>query len=162
MLDVSKGVAQVSQTGNVRTITKEYSAQGAAVHSIYNGGLIVGVGETSDTFVVDKDHQYVSGLTMLAPSPDRMMGVSRLRLCDGSDWKRKLKYCGELFSTATKTERIAPRNSIQFSNCSFGYFEFTFLDYLEPPQQPFPPPESPACQQLREYICFCNWKVIVS
>ena len=150
MRNVSRGVALVSQTGQVSVIEGEYRARGDAVHSIYRGGGIEGDGETSATFAVDKDHQYVSGLTMLAPSLDRVMGVSRIRLCDGSDWKRNLKYCGELFSTATKSERVAPRNSIQFSNCSFGYFELTFLDYLEPPQQPFPPPESPACQQLRE------------
>ena len=40
-------------------------------------------GETSDDFTVDSSHNYVSVLTMLAPSLDRMAGVSRLDLCNG-------------------------------------------------------------------------------
>ena len=38
--------------------------------------------ETSDEFTIDSNHNYVSVLTMIAPSLDRMAGVSRLDLCD--------------------------------------------------------------------------------
>lgn len=160
MQNVTDGVALVSQIGATGEIRREFGLQGDAVGDIWvgarvpqRGDKLTGVNTTTDTFVVDSAHQYVSGVTMIAPSLDRMMGVSQLRLCDGSDWIRSLKYCAELFSTATRSPRLFPRNSVQFSNCSFGYFEFTFLDYLEPPQQPFPPPESPACQRLPRQIC---------
>ena len=112
----------------------------------FRGRTISGDGETASSLRVDKDHQYVSAVTMLAPSRDRMMGVSLLRLCDGSDWKRYVKVCGELFSTATRSPRVAPRNSIQATNSSFGYFEFTFQRYDEPLPVPFPAANSTACQ----------------
>ena len=163
MENVSAGVALLSQIGATSAIREEFRQQGEVIRDIWQGlrvpirgDTLLGVNVTTDNFTVDSNHQYVSGATMIAPSLDRMMGVSQLRLCNGSDWTRSLKYCGELFSTATKSPRLFPRNSVQFSNCSFGYFEFTFLDYLEPPQQPFPPPESPACQQLCEYIVVCS------
>ena len=72
----------------------------------------------------------MSVVTMLAPSVDRMMGVSSLRLCNGSEWKESVKLCGELFSTATKSDRVSDgRNTIQYNNCSFGYFDFTLVRY---------------------------------
>jgi len=153
MLTVSRGVALVSQTGMTDVIRAEYRARGDAVRSIFQGQILIGPGETTDNFTVDKEHQYVTGLTMLVPSVDRMMGVSLLRLCNGSDWRRKVKVCGELFSTATMSERVSPdRNSVHYSNCSFGYFEFTFLEYLQPLPTPFPQPDSTVCQTQGEFI----------
>lgn len=153
MLNVSRGVALVSQFGQTNVIQEEYRARGDAVRSIYRGRGISGAGETTTNFIVDSDHQYVSGLTMIAPSLDRMMGVSLLRLCNGSDWRRTIKVCGELFSTATRSERVSPnRNSVHYSNCSFGYFEFTFLEYLQPLPTPFPQPDSTECQAQGEFI----------
>ena len=138
MLNVSDGVARVSQVGATNLIEEEYAAAGDNILDTFKGGVIFGVGETSDDFDVDKQHQWVSAVTMLAPSQDRMMGVSNLRLCQGHDWKRQLKVCGELFSTATKTDRVfskIERNTIQKTNCSFGYFEFTFKQYKQADQQ---------------------------
>ena len=120
----------------------------------FRASLIFGFGETSRELEFDSEHQYVSVVTMLAPSVDQMMGVSSLRLCDGGDWKRSVKYCGELFSTATRSDRVSDgRNSIQGRNCSFGYFEFNFLRYKDPLPSEFPPEDSPDCQS-RGQFCF--------
>ena len=93
-----------------------------------------GNGTVVDELIVDSQHQYVSLVTMLAPSSDHMTGVSMLRLCAGSQWRQMVKVCAELFSTATKSQRVSDsRNSIQSNNCSFGYFEFKYLRYNSVP-----------------------------
>ena len=135
MDDVSPGVAQVSQIGATRIIHMEYSDAGDNITDTFKSGGILGSGMTSADLRVDKDHQWVSTVSMLAPSRDRMVGVPDLRLCDGYDWKKSVKVCSELFSTATRSERVHPpmlRNTIQANNCSFGYFEFTFKRYQDP------------------------------
>ena len=129
MKNVSDGVALVSQRGMVNVIEAEYQAQGDSVKDIINGTGIAGDGMTTDEFSVDCSHPYVSVLTMLAPSLDRMIGVAGLKLCDGDTWKSSVKVCAELFSTATKSERVSPgRNSVQYGNCSFGYFTFNLTE----------------------------------
>ena len=128
MFDVSRGVAQVSQDGQVRVIQDEYAAQGNLVKDVILGTVIRKDGETLANFTVSSTHNYVSVLTMLAPSVDWMAGVSRLDLCNGKKWRRYVKVCAELFSTATKSDRVATPNSIQMNNCSFGYFEFRNMD----------------------------------
>ena len=128
MFDVSRGVALVSQIGQLRVIENEYAAQGDLVKDVILGTVIRKDGETLADFTVNSTHNYVSVLTMLAPSVDQMAGVSRLDLCNGNRWRRYVKVCAELFSTATKSERVATPNSIQMNNCSFGYFEFRNMD----------------------------------
>ena len=128
MKNVSLGVALVSQRGSRTVIEAEYRAQGDSVKDIIRGNLIRGGGMATDEFSVDCSHPYVTVLTMLAPSLDRMIGVAGLKLCDGDTWRSSVKVCAELFSTATKSERVDTRNSIQFSNCSFGYFEFNLTE----------------------------------
>ena len=129
----------MSQTGGTAEIEEEYADAGESILDTFKASGIDGVGGTSRDLNVDKEHQWASVISMLAPSPDRMVGVASLRLCDGYDWKRRVKVCAELFSTATRTDRAhgpMSRNSIQWSNCSFGYFEFTFKEYNDSTQQP--------------------------
>ena len=132
MDDPSIGVALVSQAGGVNAIIQECLAAGDNVLNYAVADLIFGgTGTTSRNLTLDKDHQFVSAVTMLAPSPDRMVGVADLRLCDGDQWKEKVKVCFDLFSTATASERVVgemDRNSLQANNCSFGYVEFTLLE----------------------------------
>ena len=138
MDNVSPGVAQVSQFGATTLIEQEYAAAGSNILNSFKSQRINGAGETTGELDVDKNHQWVSTVTMLAPSLDRMVGVADLRLCYGHDWKRSVKVCSELFSTATRSERFHPpmqRNSIQWNNCSFGYFEFTFKEYKNSSQE---------------------------
>ena len=133
MDSVTRGVAEFSQTGDISGIL--VGAVGAATvtftvidGSIFDGDTIPSGSGTSSTYLTfDKDHQYVSGLTRLIPSPDYVVGVADLNLCDGDKWKESVKVCFELFSTATASDRVAPeneRNSVQGHNCSFGFAEF--------------------------------------
>ena len=131
MDDASPGVALVSQTGGTSVINMEYEAAGDKIYDTTEGELIVGgSGTTYSNITIDRDHQWISAISMLVPSMDRLVGVADVRLCDGSEWKQSVKVCTELFSTASKTEKVAPvmeRNSLQANNCSFAYFRFTYL-----------------------------------
>ena len=135
---VSPGVALVSQLGLPTVIIQEYGAAGDNILDTFVADLVIGPGETSRDLNVDKEHQWVSVITMHVPSRDQLVGVADLRLCNGHDWKRRVRVCAELFSTATKSERFhepMERNSIQWNNCSFGYFEFTFKEYNDSSQE---------------------------
>ena len=152
MKNVSRGVALVSQTGNVSVIEDEYEARGDSVKDSVRGVTIDGDGMTMDELYVDCSHPYVSVLTMLAPSVDRMVGVAGLKLCDGDTWKSSVKVCAELFSTATKSERVSPlRNSIQYRNCSFGYFTF---DLIESNDTTEPDADSCTCQSKGNLLLY--------
>ena len=132
MDDPSLGVTLMSQLDGTSVINQEYLAAGDNALANAVGELTFGgIGTASQNLTLDKDHQFVSAVLMLAPSVDHMVGVADLRLCDGDQWKTKVKVCLELFSTATVSTRVAgemERNSLQANNCSFGYVEFTLLE----------------------------------
>ena len=131
MDNASPGVGLVSQTGNTSIINQEYMAAMKYILDTTEGKLVPsGTGMTSSNLIVDKYHQYVSAISMLVPSPDRLVGVADLRLCDGDGWRDSVQVCFELFSTATASEKVVPemeRNTLQFNNCSFGYVQFNLL-----------------------------------
>jgi len=60
-----------------------------------------------------------------------------------------VKVCAELFSTATKSERVGIPNTIQMNNCSFGYFTFELLEGEERHEDP---PQSCTCQPKGMYM----------
>ena len=134
MVSVTSGLAAFSETGDISGILSE-TVRAALVSftaidaPIFDGdALPYGSGTTSIYLTLDKDHQYVSALTRLIPSPDYVVGVADLHLCDGDTWKERVKVCFELFSTAAASERVAPemmRNSVQGHNCSYGFAEFS-------------------------------------
>ena len=137
MYNASEGVGLVSRTGNTSIVNTEIIAQGRK--NVFDFPMFdtypvqSGVGNVSIYLSADRKHQWVSAISMLAPSPDRMVGVADLRLCDGDKWRERVKVCLELFSTATATERVAgpmERNTIQFNNCSFGHIEFNLVQQV--------------------------------
>ena len=124
----SEGVGLLSQAGNPSIILMEYLEAGEKILDNAQGDQVPqGTGTTFRNITVDEYHPLVSAIAMSFPSPDRLVGVADLRLCNGDDWKANMRVCLELFSTATATMKVAPemqRNSLQYNNCSFGYVEF--------------------------------------
>jgi len=53
------------------------------------------------------------------PSDYNIVGVSRLQLCDGQQWKERVDVCLELLST-----EIQGPFPVQGQNCSFGMLKF--------------------------------------
>jgi hypothetical protein len=117
MDNASPGVGLVSRTGNTSVINQEYMAAMEYILDTTEGELVPsGSGMTSSNLIVDNNHQYVSAISMLVPSPDRLVGVADLRLCDGSGWRDSVQVCFELFSTATASDKVVAemeRNSLQ-------------------------------------------------
>jgi len=56
---------------------------------------------------------------LLKDGDDNIVGVSRLQLCDGQQWKDTVDVCLELLSP-----RNQGPNSAQGQNCSFGMMKF--------------------------------------
>ena len=158
----------LSNTGATDVIEMEYMNAGRRVLNYTKGDLLSGSGVSSSELRVDDRHQYISVATMLVPSLDRMMGVAGLDMCDGRQWKKHVRVCGELFSTGYKTNITKRPNTLQDKNCSFGYFDFRLMPPPEPildrdrcppppnrcppppPPRP-PPPESCPCQPKCKY-----------
>jgi hypothetical protein len=137
MDNIREGVALFSTTGNLDGVTGEgvfaaLSANTVLDVPIFDGSAVAeGAGGTSIYLTVDKNHQLVSTITRLTSSPDQVVGVADLRLCDGNKWRESVKVCFELFSTAAASDRVASemqRNSVQGNNCNFGYIEFNLLE----------------------------------
>ena len=132
MDNVTIGVGIMSQIGVTSILDKEYLAAGDTILDTATGEMVLaGVGESSINLTVNAYYQWVSAGLMVVPSPDRMVGVVDLRLCDGDVWKERVKVCLELFSTATASEKIVDemeKNSLQANNCSFGYVEINLLE----------------------------------
>ena len=132
MDSVTSGVAAFSQTGDISGILIEVVAAAAVTLTVIEAtfdedAIPYGSGTSSIYLTFDNEHHYVSALTRLIPSPDYVVGVADLNLCDGDKWKESVKVCFELFSTATASDRVAPeneRNSVQGHNGSFGFAEF--------------------------------------
>ena len=113
-------------------LIQELAAAGGNILNYTVGpNTVLSTGEMSLNLTVDKDHQWVSAISNRGPTPDQVVGVADLRLCDGDKWRESVKVCFELFSTAAASERVAgemERNSVQGNNCSFGYIEFNFIE----------------------------------
>ena len=128
MDNVSIGVGLVSQIGLTGVLVMEFMAAADDILDYAIGGTLQPpTSQFSQNLSVNSDHQWVSALSNRGPTPDQIVGVADLRLCDGDKWKENVKICFELFSTAAASERVAPemmRNSVQGNNCSFGYLEF--------------------------------------
>ena len=132
MDDVSVGVGLVSQIGLTGVLVQEFTMAGSNILDYTVDSMFVQPsGQSSQNLRVDKDHQWVSAISNRGPTPDQLVGVADLHLCDGDKWRESVKVCFELFSTAAASERVAgemERNSVQGDSCSFGYVEFDLIE----------------------------------
>jgi len=85
----SPGVEQVAETGGTSTITNEINAiiaTGNAYKIINGSGLSSGLGTiTINDVGVDPDFQYITLITMIAPSPDWVAQINNVKLTDASN-----------------------------------------------------------------------------
>ena len=134
MNNLSEGVLTYSQTGDRSILTRQLIAQAIAgnrLDDVQASAVSQGSDSSTDEFVIDKYNQYVSVISRQVPSPDYIVGVADLQLCDGDKWRETVKVCMELFSTGANSEGVADemeRNSVQANNCSFGYIEFNLKE----------------------------------
>lgn len=103
----SPGVEQVAETGGTSTITSEINviiATGNAYEIINGSGLSSGLGTiTIDNVGVDADFQYITLITMIAPSPDWIAQINNVKLTDASNnWLSSISV--DVYATDTGTD----------------------------------------------------------
>ena len=134
MDSVSVGVHLVSKNSLTGVIIQEFMAVGDDIlEYVIADTYPQPTSKISQELNVDQDHPWVSVISAGVSTPDQFVGVADLCLCDGEEWKERVKVCFELFSTAAVSDRVAPemqRNSVQGNSCSYGSIEFRFIEVL--------------------------------
>lgn len=89
----SYGIEAMAEDGDPYPLVERVEAriaQGRADQVLLGSGL-ASPGSTSIVFTAQRDFAYLTLVSMLAPSPDWFVGVSRLPLRDGEDWKTSIE-----------------------------------------------------------------------
>ena len=150
------GIEGVAELGATRTFRDEINAKGADVASVIQQSVGFG-GRGSATFEIDvtTNHPLVTLVSMIGPSPDWFVGVSRLSLLDGGQWRSQHSVNlypydagteeGEEFSLSNPA--TSPQGTItsirgmgKFSNEPMATLSFERKD--APPPPPPPPPRT--------------------
>jgi len=103
----SPGVEQVAETGGTATITNEINViitSGNAYEIINGPGLSSGLGTiTIDNVGVVADFQYMTLITMIAPSPDWVAQINNIKLTDAdNNWLPSISV--DVFATDAGTD----------------------------------------------------------
>jgi hypothetical protein len=153
----SPGVEQVAETGGTSTITNEINviiATGNAYKIINGSGLSSGLGTiTIDNVGVDVDFQYITLITMIAPSPDWVAQINNVKLTDASNnWLSSISVdvhatdtgtdSGTTYSSANANTNPAVNissleNTLPFSDQIIGTFVFTLQQVLSVDENSF-------------------------
>ena len=146
----TNGIEQVAETGGTTIITQEINILIATrnAHEIINGsGLSSGLGTiTIDNVGVVADFQYMTLITMIAPSPDWVAQINNVKLTDaGNNWLSSISL--DVYATdagtdsgttyASSNANTNPRgnissleNTLPFSDQIVGTFIFTLQQVL--------------------------------
>ena len=176
------GVEGVAELGHVSTFKSEINAEGSDVKAVVQKTPGSG-GRGSATFDIDVtvDHPLLTLLSMIGPSPDWFVGVSRLSLLDGGEWRTRHSVNlypydagtedGEEFSlvnpaTSPQGTITSLRGMGKFSNEPMATLSFVRKDTPPPPPTLTPPTVSsitlqmPATARTREDELV--WQVVFS
>lgn len=150
----SPGIEDVAELGSTAALAGEVGANDGAGPFISAGSSIVGPTATvSTTFTTSSARPEVSIISMIAPSPDWFVGVSKESLRDGNGWKNEVSF--NLYAWDAGTEdgggwslsnpATSPRGVIAYIGDSGKFngrklatltFERTDRDEPVPPQPP--------------------------
>ncbi|MDX5583498.1 MAG: spondin domain-containing protein [Aureibaculum sp.] len=146
----SPGVEQVAETGGTSIITNEINviiATGNAYEIINGSGLSSGLGTiTINDVGVDADFQYITLISMIAPSPDWVAQINNVKLTDATNnWLSSISAnvyatdtgtdSGTTYSSANDNTNPAVNissleNTPPFSDQIVGTFVFTLQQVL--------------------------------
>ena len=89
----TNGIESMAETGSKSLLTSEINSQidnGNAQHLLSAGGIGSSPGEVIFTFEISQQHPFVTLVSMIAPSPDWFVGVSKLSLIANGQWLEEL------------------------------------------------------------------------
>ena len=153
----SPGVEQVAETGGTSIITNEINviiATGNAYEIINGSGLSSGLGTiTINDVGVDADFQYITLISMIAPSPDWVAQINNVKLSDATNnWLSSISVnvyatdtgtdSGTTYSSANDNTNPAVNissleNTPPFSDQIVGTFVFTLQQVLSVDENSF-------------------------
>ncbi len=81
----SRGLKIVAETGNPRTLVRELNSNQNVMHVSTAMGPFNSPGMSMVSLLASEGAEYVSMVTMIAPSPDWIAGVSRYKLKDANN-----------------------------------------------------------------------------
>jgi len=145
----TSGIEAVAELGSTGTFRSEINAKGADVASVIEQSVGSG-GRGSATFEIEgtSDHPLVTLVSMIGPSPDWFVGVSRLSLLSGGQWRSRHSVNlypydagteeGEEFSlnnpaTSPQGTITSIRGTGKFSNQPMATLSFVRKDAPPPP-----------------------------
>ena len=85
----SDGIRDMAERGLTVRLTEEVAAAiaaGTAERVVTGGGISSGSGTVSTEFEMSQSYPFITLVTMIAPSPDWFVGVSRLALFENGQW----------------------------------------------------------------------------
>ncbi len=88
-LPASPGIRNMAETGNKDPLGREIDeavSKGTAFVKLSGDGIDSSPGSVSLTLLVDEEYQFVTLVSMIAPSPDWFVGVDTLSLRDEDGW----------------------------------------------------------------------------
>lgn len=100
-VDVSNGVQQVAETGGTSIIRSEITAKGKSVIGETKIGTGPGNSSSSVTIKATEDFPLLSVITMVAPSPDWVVGVHDLPLRENGEWVESKTIELEVYDVGT-------------------------------------------------------------
>ncbi len=153
----SSGVEHVAETGGTSIITNEINviiATGNAYEIINGSGLSSGLGTiTINDVGVDADFQYITLISMIAPSPDWVAQINNVKLTDATNnWLSSISVnvyatdtgtdSGTTYSSANDNTNPAVNissleNTPPFSDQIVGTFVFTLQQVLSVDENSF-------------------------
>ncbi len=114
----TSGIERMAETGSKSLLSAEISSQidtGNAQHLLSGDGIGSSPGEVVLTFEISQQHPFVTLVSMIAPSPDWFVGVSKLSLIANGQWLEHLVV--PLFAydagTDSGTRYISPNSDTQ-------------------------------------------------
>lgn len=85
----TQGVEQLAETGQTKMFVQEINQQksnGKAQNHIQLSALATGTSQASGTMIVSQNYPQITALSMLAPSPDWVVGINGINLFETNEW----------------------------------------------------------------------------
>lgn len=153
----SPGIENVAEQGSTSRLRAEVSANAAAGPFISAGSSFIGPTSTvSATFTTTSARPEVSVISMIAPTPDWFVGVSKLSLRGADGWRNEVSVDLRAWDAGTEdgggwslsNSATDPRGVIRYIGSSgkfngrkLGTLTFRRTDKDDPPVPPDPDPE---------------------
>lgn len=88
----SPGIRRLTETGKQTELSSELKAllDARVVRAVRTGKRLEGMGQSSVTLRATPEHPMLTMIATVAPSPDWIVGINGVSLCEGGQWLKSL------------------------------------------------------------------------